>query len=66
MSTHSWRIAWWTLFAFWIACAILGMNHIRAGGVFPGVFDYFDILGYAIGLSVCYVFDKRSVQWHHE
>ena len=28
-------------------------------GVFPGVFDFFDILAYGIGILACYILDKR-------
>jgi hypothetical protein len=26
-----WRLAWWSLFAVWIFCAILDMSHVNAG-----------------------------------
>jgi hypothetical protein len=29
------------------------------GGIFPGVFDFFDILAYGIGILACYIFDRR-------
>jgi len=27
----TWRRAYWLLFAAWIGCALLGMNHVKAG-----------------------------------
>ncbi|MCA9734928.1 MAG: hypothetical protein H6696_16970 [Deferribacteres bacterium] len=120
MYTKYWKITGWLLLAFWIICALLGVNHINAGlitsygadisipawlyislrsldnpkrqphvynifrrspgitatilffastltevsqyfwpkGIFTGRFDYFDILAYAIGVGICYYFDK--------
>jgi len=31
-------------------------------GIFPGVFDVFDIIAYGIGIMACYILDKRSLR----
>lgn len=31
MNKRKWQYFWWSLFFVWVACAILGMNHINAG-----------------------------------
>ncbi len=30
-TVNPWRLAYWSLLLTWLTCAILGMNHIRAG-----------------------------------
>jgi len=36
-------------------------QYFRPKGIFPGTFDLLDILAYATGIGICYLFDRRTL-----
>lgn len=45
---------------FFVASSLTEISqYFYPKGIFQGTFDYFDLLAYAAGIGICYVFDKN-------